>query len=1689
MTDNNNNNNNNNSIITLLTTLYRSTYGSKNQLITIQCLDSIKTVVNVITLTSSNNNQDNLFNSIADYINQQLANNNSTGKEKSSTTPIDYQFILYLLLVLVSLETNDSTSSSSSSSFILKVLNHFILNDNRVVVRKGGKQQQQQNQQQQDEDHSLIVCKAVVSILKGDSKDLLTSVLELLNNTSKEAVKYVYKILYLVLPNCSDSFISVVFPTLLDNIKQTANSTIRTYSLQCVSIILNRKNQQQQNNKSNNNQLLPLLYTAISSQSSVNERLKLIFKFNTQFLSNNNNNGNNENESSSSSSTFNILAEESFWNVVVVSLVDSDNVPRKQALHILKAALSLPVQRWSDYLPPWDNTQWNIFISLFECFNETKSHLFKPVWAKLPSLLPQPQNNNNNNNHVIDPTKSNSQLYWCDVLFRRGFTHINPNIRRRVVVDILANPIIVDLVGREKSWDLLHRLYRAIDLVDLSTLTTYGGKELNEALTNFYKSVIEQSSIDSIKSKLVIDILHYINTQHVQTPSTLLLLLSKVIEVIKLGVVGKDNVTVGDTLVESLRMILEQRPVSNSAINIHIYKSVLELLLATNSSSIAAKTKTVSIAQLSKLLAMYPRPLLKEEQLNVKKWLNNEWIVQYLIDNLSTTLATDTNRSFEAEQMDYASQSCLLLFADSLEKYLFYYHILSFSSSSTSSSLVMIKKLSLIYYISLDNPTILSIIPLLQSPMSSLDRSGIIKALMDIPESWPFRAPFDYKRFGLLDYPLIIRRPMDLGTIQKSLNDGVYNNNDQPSATLSFNDDCKLVFTNQIIFNPPFSRESKQAKIFLSILNILIDLQTNNQQQQTVNEIILQFIKEDNKEEEDNRQDNQIINQFKWVEMIIQLLASSNNSNKQSNQDILEYSQQVVLNYTSFDIRKLSMSIFILVKLGSNIEDQSILLDKLIDMTPKYKFNSTTSFLLPRLLQYRWEFILQLLQLSSSNSVVNHQSKNEKIFTNAIELLDIAASPSLPAIFDCLALVASTTNEILHDTDKMTQLFKNVYQAFSDSNKTNQLVLSFINVLFNQIYFHQPTIIPLLKEYLKKTLDQWGESNRISCGLLGHCCAIWSTYLDTIDQFKQEIIDLCLLSQEDNNQTIQEDQSSTSSTLKITSNHGYIVRWFVSQLNNHSDKDPRAVLFVRSLMISMLEMNIQGELGHREYSQQSRTNKMKCKLWRTLCSLTHVIGVFDDTEHTKRVHELMWKILEIKNHPNVRYLIQLFIINVMVLSQSTQTSVDLLINHLANVNTDYQMSASVVIISTSYLYYLLRQFNNNGEKKDNPIDQVLITKLFKSIVPWATDFHHAVRTCAQLAIHTILSRYPNPLLSTLSGEDSQIIQSIYNYLDNSNLHKRLREKQSLFIQNDDPLKNALASNIFSTNKNTNLVVDNDDDENNQDDNNNNNNDGDQEEDAELTQGLSAIDESVVPMSLLDIAKRVIKDFQSSFQNRGSNQQSSSAAAGGEGEDFQKRIIPELMSIEDNSNIIGGENNNNNTVNTNKNQRQEMIVVATFVENTPNIAGLIRTCEIFNVTEVAIPNLKLLNDPQFQRVSVSADKWVPIVQVARTNLQAYLIRKKEEGYAIIGVEQTSQSKSLSTFVFPTKCLLLLGQEQNGIPSDFLNLVDYCVEIPQFGIIRSLNVHVSGSIVLWEYSQQQILKSITNNENSDINNNNE
>ncbi|KAL5008404.1 hypothetical protein ScPMuIL_013985 [Solemya velum] len=161
------------------------------------------------------------------------------------------------------------------------------------------------------------------------------------------------------------------------------------------------------------------------------------------------------------------------------------------------------------------------------------------------------------------------------------------------------------------------------------------------------------------------------------------------------------------------------------------------------------------------------------------------------------------------------------------------------------------------------------------------------------------------------------------------------------------------------------------------------------------------------------------------------------------------------------------------------------------------------------------------------------------------------------------------------------------------------------------------------------------------------------------------------------------------------------------------------------------------------------------------------------------------------------------------------------------------------------------------------------------------------------------------------------------------------------------------------------------------------------------------------------------------------------------------------------------------------KQQGLILITSLIDKVPNLGGLCRTSEIFGVSEYVISRLKFTEEKQFQNLSVTAQKWIPITEVPPEKLFEFLQEKKQEGYTLVGVEQTANSVCLTEYKFPVKTLLLLGNEKEGIPVELINVLDVCVEIPQQGVIRSLNVHVSGALLVWEYRRQQLVQEIQTN----------
>lgn len=99
---------------------------------------------------------------------------------------------------------------------------------------------------------------------------------------------------------------------------------------------------------------------------------------------------------------------------------------------------------------------------------------------------------------------------------------------------------------------------------------------------------------------------------------------------------------------------------------------------------------------------------------------------------------------------------------------------------------------------------------------------------------------------------------------------------------------------------------------------------------------------------------------------------------------------------------------------------------------------------------------------------------------------------------------------------------------------------------------------------------------------------------------------------------------------------------------------------------------------------------------------------------------------------------------------------------------------------------------------------------------------------------------------------------------------------------------------------------------------------------------------------------------------------------------------------------------------------------------PNLAGLARTSEIMNASSLIIDKAEIADSDEFKSISVTSEKWLPIYEVKERDLLDYLQYQKSNGYVILGIEQTANSKMLHEYQFPSKCILLLGKEKEGIP---------------------------------------------------------
>jgi len=144
--------------------------------------------------------------------------------------------------------------------------------------------------------------------------------------------------------------------------------------------------------------------------------------------------------------------------------------------------------------------------------------------------------------------------------------------------------------------------------------------------------------------------------------------------------------------------------------------------------------------------------------------------------------------------------------------------------------------------------------------------------------------------------------------------------------------------------------------------------------------------------------------------------------------------------------------------------------------------------------------------------------------------------------------------------------------------------------------------------------------------------------------------------------------------------------------------------------------------------------------------------------------------------------------------------------------------------------------------------------------------------------------------------------------------------------------------------------------------------------------------------------------------------------------------------------------------------RELVVACPPMRSNVNLSRIVRAAGCWDVRRmICCGNAKLI-----EKIARDAKGSVGI-EVHRT-LPPMLKKLRQEGYQLVGVEQTTSSLSLFEFRFQRRTVLVVGNERLGVEEEVLRLLDQTVEIPVYGRPYSHNVATAAAMALYEYCRQ-------------------
>lgn len=137
-----------------------------------------------------------------------------------------------------------------------------------------------------------------------------------------------------------------------------------------------------------------------------------------------------------------------------------------------------------------------------------------------------------------------------------------------------------------------------------------------------------------------------------------------------------------------------------------------------------------------------------------------------------------------------------------------------------------------------------------------------------------------------------------------------------------------------------------------------------------------------------------------------------------------------------------------------------------------------------------------------------------------------------------------------------------------------------------------------------------------------------------------------------------------------------------------------------------------------------------------------------------------------------------------------------------------------------------------------------------------------------------------------------------------------------------------------------------------------------------------------------------------------------------------------------------------------------------LEHDLNIGSIVRSANAFMASEVHIVGKRRWN----RRGAMVTDRYQHVRHHA--DVATFVDWTRRNDLPIIGIDNIPGSVPLETFALPEKCILLFGQEGQGLTPEASEAVSACLSIAQFGSTRSINAGAAAAIAMHAWIRHNV-----------------